>query len=536
VTPAKPTPAQLAWHNTELGMFIHFSPGTYENTGGGHDTLTIPPSAINPHLLDTEQWADVAEAMGAKYVVLVAKHVGGFCLWQTETTDYGVASTPWREGKGDIMGDLAESCRKRGLPLGVYLSPQDRHFGANVGGVCATPERQAQYDAFYRQQLTEVLTRYGEMFEVWFDGSNCVDVGDLLAAHAPNAMVFQSPFATIRWVGNEEGIATYPAWNTVRASEARSNPTNRHGLPDGEVWMPLECDARIREHWFWTDTNHTTLKSVDELMAMYYRSVGNGAVLLLNHAPDTTGRIPEMDAVRAAEFGREIKRRFGTPVAETQGVGDTIDLPLDGPRMVDHVIMMEDIAEGEHIRHYVVEGQEASGWRILCRGTAVGRKRIERFAPVQVSALRLRCLKSVGSPLLRQFAAYFTDLPFVPSAGPVPLTSYKAGEWGEEIYYGVGWGRSVEIEYDLTDAVDDAGQFALSFVQTAGEHGFEIETVSVVVNGTDYPAWVSPTDRPTVFNLSFPGVFESVRLKAWLRGKDGADCSGEILLTRVRAG
>ena len=534
-TLAKPTPAQLAWHDTEMGMFLHWSPGTYEDTGSGHDTLTIPPAAIHPHLLDTEQWVDVAESMGAKYIVIVAKHVGGFCLWQTQTTDYGIAATPWRDGKGDVVGDLAESCRRRGMPLGVYLSPQDRHFGANVGGVCTTPERQMEYNAFYRRQLAELLTGYGEMFEVWFDGSNCVDVGDLLAEHAPNAMVFQSRFATIRWVGNEEGIATYPAWNTVGEADARSNPTNRHGTPDGEVWMPLECDARIRAAWFWSTANEKTLKSVDELMAMYYRSVGNGAVLLLNHAPDTTGRIPEADAVRAAEFGREIRRRFGTPLAETRGAGDTLELPLEAPQVVDHVILMEEIAEGERIRHYLVEDRDASGWHTLCRGTAVGHKRIERFAPVEVSGLRLRCLKSAGTPLLREFAAYFTGVPFVESREPVALASYKVGEWGEEIYYGVGWGRSVEVTYDLTAAVDDAGQYELRFVQTAGAHGFLVESVSVAVNGTAYPEWVSATNNPAVFHLSFPGVERNVRLTARLRGDGGADCSGEILLTRHRA-
>ncbi|MEI6502030.1 MAG: hypothetical protein WCP21_13515, partial [Armatimonadota bacterium] len=181
-------------------------------------------------------------------------------------------------------------------------------------------------------------------------------------------------------------------------------------------------------------------------------------------------------------------------------------------------------------------GRDASGWQVLCRGTAVGHKRLERFAPVEVTALRLRCLKSAGTPLLRKFAAYFTGVPFVASRAPVALSSYQVGEWGEEIYYGVGWGRSVELEYDLTGGVDDAGQFELRFVQTAGEHGFEVEAVNLVVSGTDYPAWVSATDSPTVFNLSFPGVFESIRLKAWLRGQNGADCSGEILLTRLSAG
>ena len=220
-------------------------------------------------------------------------------------------------------------------------------------------------------------------------------------------MIFQSPYATIRWVGNEEGIAAYPAWNSVTAEDARSGvATNEHGNPDGDAWMPLECDARIRANWFWTQDNEKTLKSLDQLMDMYYQSVGNGAVLLLNHTPDTTGRIPEPDAVRAAEFGGEIRRRFGTPLAETQGTGESLELDLAGPQVMDHIVVMEDIPEGERIRSYTVEGWDGEAWSILCQGTAVGHKRIERLAPVTVTRLRLNCKGSVATPLIRKFAAY----------------------------------------------------------------------------------------------------------------------------------
>ena len=153
--------------------------------------------------LDTDQWVAAAEAMGAKYIVCVAKHVGGFCMWQTETTDYGVKSLSWRGGKGDVLADLATSCRKRGMKLGVYLSPCDRKHGAGVGGRCGSPEAQKVYSKIYRQQLTEVLSRYGDIVEVWFDGSNVIEVGDILKKFASRAMVFQGPHATIRWVGNE---------------------------------------------------------------------------------------------------------------------------------------------------------------------------------------------------------------------------------------------------------------------------------------------------------------------------------------------
>ena len=533
-TLATPTPAQVAWHDLELGMFIHWSPGTYENTESGHDSLKTPLSAINPHRLDTEQWVDVAEAMGARYIVLVAKHVGGFCLWQTQTTDYGIRATPWRHGHGDIVQDLATSCRRRGLRLGVYLSPRDDHFGARTGGICATPERQDAYQRLYRQQLTELLTRYGAMCEVWFDGSNVVEVGDILAQHAPDAMVFQSRYATIRWVGNEDGIATYPAWNALARQDAQSGiATNRHGTPDGDAWMPLECDARLRANWFWTQSNLTTLKSLDQLMAMYYRSVGNGAVLLLNHTPDTTGRIPAPDAARAAEFGAEIRRRFGTALAETAGPGDGLELPLGKPCLADHVILMEDIAQGERVRAYAVEGWDGSAWHVLCRGTAVGHKRIERFAPATVSTLRLHCLKAAAPALMRRFAAYHTGVPFGESTPAVAPASFKVGEWGEEIYYGVGWRQGVTLDYDITAAVDDAGQYELRFVKTAGAHGLEVSAVVVVANGAEYPQWASRTDDPAVWNLSLPGVEKSFRLRIQVRGQGGSECSGVLFVTRA---
>ena len=209
----RPTPQQLEWQDAEIGMFLHFAPNTWQDNEG--DDLSTPLSAINPAKLDTDQWAKTAKSMGAKYIVFVAKHVGGFCWWQTSTTDYSVKSIPWRGGKGDVMADISKSCRKYGLKLGVYLSPADRKFGVEVGGKAKTPEAQTAYVKMFRTQLTELLTHYGPIFEVWFDGSLTFDVGDILRAHAPQAVVFQGPQASIRWVGNEAAkrfTANTPNW------------------------------------------------------------------------------------------------------------------------------------------------------------------------------------------------------------------------------------------------------------------------------------------------------------------------------------
>jgi alpha-L-fucosidase len=328
-------------------------------------------------------------------------------MWQTETTDYSVKGIPWRDGRGDVLADLAESCRKRRIKLGVYLSPCDRKHGAGVGGRCESPEAQQQYNRIYRQQLTEVLTRYGEIVEVWFDGSNVIEVGDILHEHAPRAMVFQGPHATIRWVGNEAGVAPYPAWNAVSEEAANSGvATARHGDPDGTVWLPNECDARIRANWFWNSRNAPTLKSVEQLMDMYYGSVGHGAVLLLNHTPDTTGLIPETDVKRGAEFAAEVRRRFGKSVAGTRGTGRLVEVDLGRPAWIDHVITMEDIRHGERVRRYIVEGLVGAVWKPLREGTAVGHKKIDRIGPVEVSKVRLRILEAPATPQIRKLAVY----------------------------------------------------------------------------------------------------------------------------------
>ncbi len=408
-TLAVPTPQQAAWQALGVGMFIHMAPQTWQDSET--DTMATPASAMNPEKLDTEQWVNVAESMGAKYIVFVAKHEGGFCWWPTTTTDYNVSNTPFKGGKGDVLAMLAESCRKHKMKLGVYISPQDKKHNIGVGGKAADATKQAEYETLFRTQLTEVLSRYGEMMEVWFDGSLIFDVGDILTKHAPNAMVFQGPQATIRWVGNESGIVAGPAWNAVKLGKQKwGDYTGADGDPTGDRWLPNEVDARIRATWFWQTDNHATLKSLDALVEMYETSVGRGGVLLLNNTPDRSGLIPEADAKRAAEFGAEIKRRYGVPTIDTSGSGPVHTLTLSAPAELDRVIISEDITKGERIRKYVIEAQApgaaATEWKQLAAGTAVGAKRIERFAPTKVSKLRLRIIESVGEPKVSTFAAF----------------------------------------------------------------------------------------------------------------------------------
>lgn len=411
-----PTPAQAAWHDLEVGMFIHIAPQTWQDRES--DDLSTPLSSINPTQLDTDEWARVAKEMGAGYIVFVAKHEGGFCWWPTGTTDHTVANTPWRDGQGDVMADLARSCREAGIGLGVYLSSQDRAHGVGVGGRARDPAKQDEYEAIFRTQLTELLTGYGDVMEVWFDGSLVFDVGDILSQHAPNAAVFQGPQATIRWVGNEDGIAPYPAWNTVRHGvKPWGEYTAADGDRDGDRWLPNECDARIRATWFWKSFNADTLKPVDQLMDMYERSVGHGGVLLLNHAPDPTGRIPEVDAQRSREFGDAVRRTYGTALADTSGrvePGGVLVVQPSAPVEVDRIVIAEDIRQGEKVRAYEIEallaepGGAPERWVKLAEGTAIGHKRIQRLDRVRVSAIRLRITAAVGSVSIRNLALHAT--------------------------------------------------------------------------------------------------------------------------------
>ncbi len=521
---ARPSPEQRAWQDMELEMFVHFGPATWQDAE--YDNRSTPVEKIDPSKLDAGQWVEAAKSMGAGQLIFVAKHTGGFCWWQTQTTNYGAKDTPWRGGKGDVMLDLARLCPKHGLRLGVYLSPADAVFGAKVGGRCTTPAEQEKYNAVYRQQLTELLSRYGEIAEVWFDGSLVVDVDDILRRHAPRAMVFQGPHATIRWVGNEDGYAPYPAWNGVRQAAARSGvATAKDGTPDGEVWMPLECDARIRSTWFWNNKNAATLKSVEQLMSMYYRSVGHGAVLLLNHTPDTTGLIPESDIKRTAEFGAEIKRRFGKSVAEAKGT----ELDLKGAKRIDHAVTMEATESGERVRSYVIEGWVDGDWRELARGSAAGHKKIDAFAPVAVSRVRFRTVEAVGQAVIRRLAVYDTGAGAPGGTAAAAYSFHVLKQWEPASFSGEG---PATWEMDLTKVCTEAAQYEVDFVGFGGA-GLRVESLKLVHDGVEAAEFVTPAARRNAYIVNITALGVPIALRAEVRTGRGRDSFGQVTIRRA---
>jgi len=415
----KPTPQHAAWQDMEVGMFFHFDIPVFSDLKENQWRQgALPVERFNPERLDTDQWMEAAKAIGAKYTVFVAKHCSGFLTWQSDAYAYGVRQSPWRGGKGDLVRDYVESCRRCGIQPGLYCNVManarwqvDRgRVNWGQGGDDAKQERYARVG---ERMLSELWGNYGPLFEIWFDGGALPpsqggpDLIPLLHKLQPQAMVFQGPATTIRWIGNERGVAPYPCWATVRSrDEAAIGRAAPGGDPDGSVWLPGECDVPIRNHaWFWHPGEEHKLYSLAELMDMYYKSVGRNCNLLLNANIDRDGLVPEPDFQRYREFGAEIRRRFGQCLAETSGEGGIVELSLPRPMTVDHAILMEQIAEGERVREYVVEGLADGAWRELCRGASIGHKRIERFEPIRVSTLRLRVLRSVAKPLIRRLAA-----------------------------------------------------------------------------------------------------------------------------------
>ncbi|MBU0639899.1 MAG: alpha-L-fucosidase [Planctomycetes bacterium] len=417
----RPTPEQAAWQDLELIAFAHFGINTFTDREWGDGTED--PRLFDPTHFDARQWVAALKPAGIKLLILTAKHHDGFCLWPSKYTEHSVRNSPWRDGRGDVVREVAQACREDGLKFGLYLSPWDRH--ENTYGDSPA------YNRYFKHQLRELLSDYGDITEVWFDGACGEDPDGKLQEYGwagfyqvirelqPHALIaIMGP--DIRWVGNESGLA--------REDESSMQPADPvvHAGRIGPLWYPAECDVSIRPGWFYHAKEDEQVKSLSRLMDIYEQSVGRNAVLLLNVPPDQRGLVHENDARRLAEFGAEIQRRFGRSVAETQGRGDAIELPLAQATTVDRAILMEDLTGGERVQEFVVEGWIHDRWEPLYRGQVIGHKRITRFAPVTVSRVRLRVLRSRAEPLIRKFAVYVVESSAQPASVPAVGTPRPA--------------------------------------------------------------------------------------------------------------
>ena len=397
-----PTPAQLAWQRDGLGVFLHFGINTFH--GREWSDGTLDPRAFNPTELDAAQWVAHAQSAGAARVILTAKHHDGFCLWPTSTTKYSVRSTPWRGGRGDVVAELAEACRAAGIRLGIYLSPWDRN-------AACYPDPEA-YDRFYRQQLLELCTGYGPLDELWFDGAGSegrtydwAGIMDVVDRHQPQAMVFNMGRPTIRWVGNEDGLASDPCVYAVNRV-GKSIYTQDGADLQAPRYLPPECDVPIRAHWFWQPDDVATLKSREHLLAIWYRSIGLGAGLLLNVPPDRRGLLDDADTARLAEVTAELDRRFARPRTPARLVqeGPRVTAYFDAPIRFDHLELREDLSAGQR----VFEHEVTVDGRALAAARTIGVRRWHVFA--EAGATRLDITLNDPAARLTSVTAYRTGI------------------------------------------------------------------------------------------------------------------------------
>jgi alpha-L-fucosidase len=396
-----PKPRQLKFQDWEFGVFIHFLVGLYQTPEYRAEKKPAPARLFAPTQLDCDQWARTAAAAGAKYMVFTAKHHDGFCLWPSALTpEYSVAAAPWKDGKGDVVRQYVDACRRHNLAVGIYYSPFDVH-----SPFYKTDAK--KYDDYFIGHMRELLGNYGRIDVLWFDGAfsegHVYDwpriIGEIRRMQ-PEVLIFNMGDPDYRWVGNESGIAPMPCWNVVEQVPFSIESDQVDRMPE-PMWLPAECDCRIRyQGWTWRGP-HDPLKSVEELMGLYYLSVGRGCNLLLNVGPDQRGLVHEDDAARLLEFGREVKRRFGSPLCTLKDCrrdGSQWVYEPKAPFLMDHAIVQEDIAKGEHIRRYRIWMWPAPGGGPVCmyEGQSVGHKAICRFPQVKALKAALEIVQSDG--------------------------------------------------------------------------------------------------------------------------------------------
>jgi alpha-L-fucosidase len=404
-----PTPAQLAWQGDELALFLHFGVNTFTNREWGDGTES--PAIFAPSRLDARQWTRAAKAAGFRAMVLTAKHHDGFCLWPTKTTDHTVKRSPFRAGSGDVVREFVEACRADGLKPGLYLSPWDRN--AAVYG------DSPRYNDFYCEQLAELLTNYGSIHEVWFDGANgeapngkrqqydWPRVWALVRRLQPDAVMFSDAGPDVRWIGNERGIAGDPNWSTVNPDTVRVPGVSgddvtkmlQHGDPAGSAWRPGEADVSIRPGWFYHPAENARVRSVDDLVSLYFSSVGRNSKLLLNVPPTPEGLLDDVDASRLAGMRAALDRLFADDVTsgrqpywDTNGPhGPTLTVEFGRDVSVGIADLREDITHGQLVSSYVVEARQgATGqWQALSRGTTIGHRKLDRFSATTIREVRV---------------------------------------------------------------------------------------------------------------------------------------------------
>ncbi len=381
---------QLEFLNWEFGVFLHFGIRTFNEGHRDWDMKHMELSTFNPTELDCEQWIKTIHEAGAKYAILVCKHHDGFANWPSAYTDYSVKNTPWKNGKGDVVREYTDACRKYGLKVGLYYSPAQ--FGsANMSG--------KEYDDYFVNQITELLTNYGKIDYIWFDGCGSENhqydtdrITKEIRRLQPGILIFNMWDPDTKWVGNEAGCAHSPNKLTVGALDFSINK-DIEDLLDEPRFLPSECDFRMRSlNWFYSEKDEDTVKSLDELMGLYYYSVGRGANFLINIGPDRRGLLPEKDASALLEFGQKVKEVFSDSIECTCEKGDNmLTLSFEEPQLVNHLILTEEIDPNCEIESYEIKISPFPYGRPITvfRGTTIGHKSISSFPTLKAKNIEI---------------------------------------------------------------------------------------------------------------------------------------------------
>lgn len=449
-----PSEAQLKWHEMEQYAFVHFSMNTFTDIEWGYGDKS--PELFNPTDLDCRQWAKVCKEAGLKGIIITAKHHDGFCLWPSKYTEYSVKNSPWRDGKGDLLRELSDACKEYGLKFGVYLSPWDRNH-PDYG--------KPEYITYFRNQLKELLTNYGEVFEVWFDGANggsgyygganetrSVDrktyydwenTYKIVRELQPNAILFSDAGPGCRWCGNEEGWVGKTNWSILRRDEVWPGFPDykelQYGHEDGTHWVPAEVDVSIRPGWFYHKSEDHKVKTLPHLLDIYYHSVGRGATLLMNFPVDPRGLIHETDVDQILKLSNALKADFAVNLAEkkdaeasnvrgnskkykasnvTDGDKETywatddlvseasLTIDLEEPTEFNRFLIQEYIRLGQRVQEFTLEALVDDQWKQLANETTIGYKRILRLPTTKASKVRVTIKKSKASPLITNVELY----------------------------------------------------------------------------------------------------------------------------------
>ena len=441
-----PSERQLRWQALEFQAFVHFGMNTFTAREWGEGTED--PKLFDPTDLDASQWVEAVKAAGIRGLIVTAKHHDGFCLWPSKFTEHSVRNSPWKAGKGDVVGEVAEACRKGKIEFGVYLSPWDRHepsYGDSP-----------RYNEHFKNQLRELLTRYGEISEVWFDGA-CGEGSNgkrqiydwagyfaLIRELQPGAAIsIMGPDA--RWIGNEAGVTRESEWSVIPVVGFDDLPDEKNpgGIAhlDAQVadlgsmgriaevakrggrliWYPGQVDVSIRPGWFYHASEDDKVKSLDQLLDIYFTSVGGNAQLLLNIPPDKRGRIHENDVLRLKELGDRLRATFavnlaamegGTSSMETRGgieaAYEEIVYDLNGPKIFNVAMIQETIIRwGQSIEAFALDAWVGQEWKEIARGTTVGWKKLLRFPAVETKKIRLRIPEARALPIFPKFGLFF---------------------------------------------------------------------------------------------------------------------------------